>query len=97
MKTEDTQPGLSRGQGEKKTSSPVLRSTRVATPLRETANCAGRLKSDSTDLLIACEQKCASLQAQHDELLIEAFIARGASAGANAEDPAPSPSGLTML
>ena len=59
------------------------------------------LLSDATaaaDLLIACEQKCARLQAQNEELLNKAVIARGgASAGANAEDPAPSPSGLTKL
>jgi hypothetical protein len=62
-------------------------------------NC--ELLSDATaaaDLLIACEQKCARLQAQNEELLNKAVIARGgASAGANAEDPAPSPSGLTKL
>ena len=59
-----------------------------------------RALSDGTaaaDVLIACEQKCARLQAQNDELLKEAVLARGASAGANAEDPAPSPSGLTRL
>jgi hypothetical protein len=59
-----------------------------------------RALSDGTaaaDVLIACEQKCASLQAQTDELLKEAIIARGGSAGATAEDPAPSPSGLTRL
>ena len=60
-----------------------------------------RALSDGTaaaEVLIACEQKCARLQAQTDELLKEAAISRGgASAGANAEDPAPSPSGLTRL
>ena len=48
-------------------------------------------------MLIACEHKCTRLQAQTDELLTEAVIARGASAGAHAEDPAPSASGLTRL
>ncbi len=56
-----------------------------------------RALSDCTDLRIACEHKCTRLQAKTDELLTEAVIARGASAGANAEDPAPSPSGLTRL
>ena len=59
-----------------------------------------RALSDGTaaaDVLIACEQKCARLQAQNDELLKAAALARGASAGANVEDPAPSPSGLTRL
>jgi hypothetical protein len=62
-----------------------------------------RALSDGTaaaDVLLACEQKYARLQAQNDELLKEAGIPRGASAGATAEDPAPSPpspSGLKKL
>jgi hypothetical protein len=60
-----------------------------------------RIFSDGTaaaDVLIAWQQKCARLQAQNDELLKEAVIPRGgASAGANAEDPAPNPCGLTKL
>jgi hypothetical protein len=56
-----------------------------------------RALSDGTDSLIACEKKCARLQAQNDELLKKTGIPRGASAGANAEDHAPSPSGLTKL
>ncbi len=70
-----------------------------------------RALSDGTaaaDLLIACEQKCATLQGQKDERTTEplkkAAITRGASAasaasaGMSVEDPPlPGPSGLTKL